>query len=168
MGTPAVGNPIGASDFNAALCRAPGTQFSWNDSELRVLSGQTSGQVSTYACYGKTTGTAKITCAFNSGGNAYGWSGGAFGSGNYNPGFGGLNIAEAYWTPSLNWVIVTYPSGSAQPSVNIINIRNENFTVILTAGGSSVTTANGRWMQVWPNITANYFPVGATRWLLSS
>lgn len=166
MGYPAVGSPIAGSDINAALLRPPAQQISYNDTEVRNSTGQTSGSVSAYNMGGKFTGTVRVTSAYNAAGLAYGWSGGTNGAGGYGPNFGGVPIDECYWI--ANRIIISF-IGNPPNGAGII-IRDANFVDILNVT-SGVTynwePSKGKYIAQFQT-TTNWFPVGSVRWVVSN
>lgn len=174
MGMPASGNPIPASSMNRGLLRTATQAIDWNDTELRAVAVKPSGQISSSDLYDKSTGSIRVTSAYNSAGLVYGWSGVYYGAGGVDAywGFTGstyFDVWECYWIPApYNCIIISYGSHTmaqvtSRPGGAII--KDANFNVLYTYRGATYSNVNGKCRCTIPNITTNPFPVGSVRWL---
>lgn len=167
MAYPASPNALAASDMNTALVRPPAQSISYNDSEVRASTGQPSGAVSASVIRGKNTGTIRVTCAYNSAGNAYGWSGGSYGAGGYNPSYAGPAAVECYWSSGIGGgsVVIVYQSGITPPSSPpTLTIKDSNFTVIAQFTNGVLNNNTTNWYYTYQT-TTNWFPAGVVRWV---
>lgn len=174
MAYPASPNPLTANDMNTALLRNPTQQISYNDSEVRYSTGQVSGSVAASNIRGKYTGTIRVTSAYNTGGNAYGWSGVFNGAGGYNPTFVGGTVWECYWSAGINGgtVVISLNSGVAPAdTLPALTIKDANFNTIAiipaSSGSKLYYSGDNHWAYFYQTAT-NWFPTGSVRWVTGS